>query len=105
MLSIRSQNRMSLVPYNAIISIAHMIDSDYAVVANYGDVKKNKVLGLYHSKERALEVLDEIEKMVVGKLLIPTGYVQSNYKSGNFVDMTSIDKIEQLPYVYQMPEE
>lgn len=64
MLSIRTQNRMSLVSCDTMISIAHMVDSDYVVVVDYGDAKKNKWLGLYHSKERALEVLDEIEQFV-----------------------------------------
>ena len=65
MLSIRTQDRMALVPYDSAITI----------VASYKDGKiENKmcelimpyrisymVLGTYTTKERALEVLDEIQ--------------------------------------------
>ena len=60
MLSIRTQNRMALVPYNNVI----LIQDDYI---DWETTEKNAIilnkvkLGTYSTKERALEVLDDIE--------------------------------------------
>jgi hypothetical protein len=108
MLSIRTQDRMALVPYDTTVSIAHMIDSDYAVVVDYGDVKKNKWLGLYHSKERALEVLDEISKATIGRLIINSPSINNKHWTNEYVTYVSQGSQEQiipLPTVYQMPKE
>ena len=66
MISIRTQDRMSLVPYDKRINISKVWTKNY----KYEDVETNFAeincggypLGEYSSKERALEVLDEIEK-------------------------------------------
>jgi hypothetical protein len=74
MLSIRTQNRMTLVPYNKPITIATLKaqryinskweDGIYVLCIFHKDLELNNLrLGTYKSKERALEVLDEIEEM------------------------------------------
>jgi len=67
MLSIRTQDRMCLVPYDSILAIK----KDYAINAwsletvvihnGYSIVCDAGILGIYKTKERALEVLDEIQ--------------------------------------------
>ena len=58
MLSIRTQDRMALVPYNGKIDIFNHKDDWYISIIV---IKEFELLGTYKSKERALEVLDEIE--------------------------------------------
>jgi hypothetical protein len=59
MLSIRTQDRMSLVPYDKQITISK--SNQFNMVFDNGDTLP---LGIYKSKERALEVLDEISDVV-----------------------------------------
>ena len=59
-LSIRLQNKEALIPYNGLyIDDTDMVDKGYVTIYS-GDCKYK--LGIYKSKERAIEVLDEIQK-------------------------------------------
>jgi extradiol dioxygenase family protein len=67
MLSIRTQDRMALVPYSGVL--IQYGDDRWQIVSEQADIreirfhlKKALTLGTYATKERALEVLDEIEK-------------------------------------------
>jgi len=108
MLSIRTQDRMALVPYDSAITI----------VTSYKDGSvENKmcelimpyrisymVLGTYATKERALAVLDEIEIAVVGKILLPTYELENKNNrlvKGNLIK----EDVITLPQVYHMPKE
>ena len=119
MLSIRTQDRTALVPYDGIIKIkkdhainAHSVSSveiykGYSIVCDVG------ILGTYKTEERALEVLDEIQVYVVGKILIPNEMLKD--KKLDYINKGLImpiglleaqtNSIEVLPLVYEMPKE
>ena len=63
-------------------------------------------LGRYKSKERALEVLDEIQNIISGKTILKSfDNVTSNFNDKVIIKPCEV-KIEQLnTYVYQMPQE
>ncbi len=85
MLSIRTQDRMALVPYDSAMGI-------YVVYEN-GEVKEFELqcgihwLGTYSSKERALEVLDEIEEAKKQCDMIPIIASTMNNVSQLIVDL------------------
>ena len=61
MLSIRTQNRLALVPYNDVIT-----SISYGTKPNLEKVEiitKGGILGIYKTEERAIEILDEIEEL------------------------------------------
>ena len=60
MLSIRTQNRMVLVPYNSFILIEDE-HFNWDFTGKYAIVLNKLKLGAYATQERALEVLDDIE--------------------------------------------
>lgn len=60
MISIRTQDKMALVPYNMILSIWN---EKNIMIGNSKEFDNLIKLGTYATKERALEVLDEIEEM------------------------------------------
>ena len=57
MLNIRTQDRMTLVPYNKPITITFTAVLNKEVIMKCG----KEWLAMYATKERALEVLDEIQ--------------------------------------------
>ena len=89
MLSIRTQDRMALVPYNDVISMVTYYGSN-----RKADLKfKGGFLGTYATKERAIEVLDEIEEAF-----------QSQTKTFINEDEIVINTTH-FNIVYQMPKE
>lgn len=88
---IRTQNKIELTKVNDI-----QIDkvSDGFQIINYSENNYVIILGLYKTKERALEVLDEIEN----KFLLDIE--NSNYKCADL-----IIKAYMLPKIYEMPKE
>ena len=89
MLSIRTQDRMALVPYGGRIEIT--TSNRIAMLHTDGDWKE---LGAYATKERSLEVLDEIEQKVSD---MRNDLLNSNlYNDGN---------VFYNKQVYQMPSE
>ena len=113
MLSIRTQDRMALVPYNEEVYLKECPESKKCFI-RIVSVKKNTLnlpfttLGTYKTKKRALEVLDEIEQYIIGKIIIPTSYSERvdhlTVGSNLYVEKTNY-KIETLPTIYQMPKE
>ena len=97
MLSIRTQNKMALVPYNSFILIEdEYINWDFT--GKYAIVLNKFKLGVYATKERALEVLDEIEKALA----------QNDTTNYEYFD-GYIEKVVEYKYklqtIYQMPKE
>ena len=99
-LSIRTQDKMGLVPYNAPIQIERIKrrveNIDYPVpgfVPTLNDIK----LGIYSTQKRALEVLDEIEKANEDNQVIIKEYFMGAYT-----------ELEEYSYpkkiTYQMPK-
>ena len=97
MLSIRTQNRMALVPYNSFILIEdEYINWDFT--GKYAIVLNKFKLGAYATQERALEVLYEIE----------TAIEKNNFTNYKYFD-GDIEKVVEYKYklqtIYQMPKE
>jgi hypothetical protein len=105
MLSIRTQDRKTLVPYSGAI-LAYL---NVLWLQRFQDEDTDIKLGTYSSQERALEVLDEIQVAVIGKILIPTQRFEIDEiltvgTSNPYVEINET-KIETLPTVYEMPKE
>lgn len=92
---IRSQDKLALTKINSI-----GIEYDKSLVG-YGKVCVK--LGTYKTKERALEVLDEIEERI--SLLSTMSLVHDNNSLISFKKAIGEDKITGLCYPYQMPKE
>ena len=104
MLSIRTQDRMVLTQYNGTIAIYN----NNIYLQRFEDDNTDICLGEYKTKERALEVLDEIERVCVGKLLISANPLPNKdhwvFQNQNIVLPKDESTIEVLPLVYQMPK-
>ena len=102
---IRSQDKMKLVN-NCNLYISNEIRNEYVI-----EDLNNKYLklGTYKTKERALEVLDEIHKLLIPKSIISTYNVeQAELLDGKVFIKPMLDDIKTesyTSYVYQMPEE
>ena len=101
---IRSQDRRILQKVDNIF-----LDANYENkrISTYdGD---NIELGTYETKERALEILDEIYKLLIPKPIISTYNVeQAELLDGSIFIKPMLDDIKMessTSYVYQMPEE
>ena len=84
---IRSQDKECLIKVNDIAIEQNMIIGYFDKDTEY------EYLGQYASKERALEVLDEIQKIIA-----PRGIIKQDKKG---IELTMID----VPQVYEMPKE
>lgn len=90
---IRSQSKISLVKVNDL-SIERKQDNVWFITCN-----DKYRLGTYRNKERALEVLDEIQK-----LLMPTyKFIANKDLEGNDIKVYGVEYINS--YVYEMPKE
>ena len=112
---IRSQDRTNLVKVNALWIIHNQI---WMEVPFYENQKKlgltvtghNHKLAEYKTKERALEVLDEIERLLMPKMIIKNegtemyGLDGHIYKT-NILSSANTDIQELSTYVYKMPKE
>ncbi len=103
---IRSQDKEKLLKVNDIAIEMNMI---------YGYFDKNteyELLGTYNSKERALEVLDEIQNILKAKFMVR---MDGNLKNiEKFLDISNFSYIQSHEnadikiintYVYEMPKE
>lgn len=102
---IRSQDRMNLVQ---IKQISLNYENNKQVIANYEPEQYEnsscyyELLGTYKTKERALEVLDEIEERI---MLINTINIAKDTDSLIACkNVLTEEKIKRLNYPYQMPE-
>lgn len=103
---IRSQDKLKLVKVNYVYAIENKINS----FSIYGEtIDSAPIIGRYETKERAIEVLDEIQS-----LLQPTieykPIVQEEYNPAytykHFVKVDDNIEIKELStVVYQMPAE
>lgn len=93
---IRSQDKASLVKINNVIGLKY--NDNKTIIANYQPDFTDKydgyyeILGTYKSKERALEVLDEIQRLITDLQYLSYGIENDKFCSYR-------------PNVYEMPEE
>ena len=102
---IRTQDRMNLVKIN---QVSLNYQNNKQIIANYIPEIYEKsscyyeLLGTYKTKERALEVLDEIEERI---MLINTIHIAKDTDSLIACkNVLTEEKIKGLNYPYQMPE-
>lgn len=100
---VRSQDKRILQKVDNIFLDANYEDKRISTYDGY-----NVELGTYKTKERAIEVLDEINKLLIPKPIISTYNVeQAELLNGTVFIKPMLDdiKIESYTsYVYQMPE-
>lgn len=108
---IRSQDRENLIKIENII-----IDKENYVLGNLVSDDNKGIcdywrLGIYKSKERALEVLDEIQNILKPKYILDSSTIRPDGDSWleNGIIMQKYNanaRIEEIPiYVYEMPKE
>lgn len=110
---IRSQDKMNLVK---IRQISLNYQNNKQIIANYTpELYENsgeyyELLGTYKTKERALEVLDEIQNILKPKYILDSSSIRPDGDSWveNGIIMQKYNanaRIEEIPiYVYEMPE-
>ena len=110
---IRSQDRMNLVKIN---QVSFNYQNNKQIIANYiPDFFENsgayyELLGTYKTKERALEVLDEIQNILKPKYILDSSSIRPDdswVKNGIIMQKYNANaKIEELStFVYQMPKD
>ena len=93
---VRSQDKTNLVKVDRLT-----IDDTNSIFCDYNDF----YLGTYKTKERALEVLDEIQNILSGKCILKSYDNVTPEFSENIIINPCEVHIEQLKnYVYNMPE-
>ena len=102
---IRSQNKEILQRTNALF-ISHSAENIWSIIDNQNMTKYGK----YTTRERALEVLDEIQKflnpMLVFKNCNCNQEMLDNIKEAGACVVSDNTHIEQLQYcIYEIPEE
>lgn len=106
---IRSQDRTKLVKADNISYMDTAEDYKKEVHSLWNDCKG--ILGTYKTKERALEVLDEIQNILFPKFKVDTSSIKENGRSWveNGVILQSytanVDYIKLDTCVYEMPKE
>ena len=109
---IRSQDKMNLVK---IRQISLNYQNNKQIIANYTpELYENsggyyELLGTYKTKERALEVLDEIQKLLIPKIIIKNEgrdcvALDGTIYRTNIVSNINSDIQQLSTYVYEMPE-
>ena len=112
---IRSQNKEKLVKVNELsLYDSNILKNDFVLndEPDYSNISiianDNYNLGTYKSKERALEILDEIQKLIKPTFKINYEYDDSQpIIDGEWLkSLKAESKIEELScYVYEMPKE
>lgn len=103
---IRSQDKETLLKVNNIF-----IDNEYQPNGLYRILDNGLELGRYETKERALEVLDEIQNILKPKYILDSRSIKPNGDSwveNGFVmqKYNANARVEELStYVYEMPQE
>jgi len=99
-LSIRSQDKEHLIKYDNL----YINRNDNGIRTTYRIMTDFITLGIYESKERALEVLDEIQKV----LLLKDMYKYDReliFKGWKNIDEEQIKIVREKMSVYEMPKE
>ena len=102
---IRTQDRTALIKSYEIYIIE--LHNMYVIRAK----RTSHILGAYKTKERALEVLDEIQNILFPKFKIDTSSIKENghswVENGVILQKytANVDHIKLDTYVYEMPKE
>ena len=111
---IRSQNKKKLYKCDEIDlekdafkdwCIETKIGNDYVVKDSWCIYINNKLFGRYFNEERALEVLDEIQQILVPKFKLIKGKIEGSFDGIIFKSLDKGEIQEMSCYVYEIPEE
>lgn len=95
---IRSQDKEKLIKANNMLFIREIVNAGYAIAYDLYNNDEFINLGIYKSKEKAIEVLDDISKQLSMNKAIEI--------CSNLGDMTQANRENYIySLVYQMPEE
>ena len=105
---IRSQKNENLRPM--LLKVTEFEIGDYVADEDCIVVNNLHCVGIYKTKERALEVLDEIQSILMPKCIINSKSIKLSkpYEENGMVlmDCNADARLEQLStYVYEMPQE
>ena len=81
-----------------------LINCNYIGIEGVNIYGSKGIIGSYATYERALEVLDEIEKYVVGRVVIGKEMYYKPEFDTTIVEKIPTAEIQTLPVVYHMPE-
>lgn len=104
---IRSQDKLKLVKVNYVYVMENKINS----FSIYGEtIDSGPIIGTYKTKKRALEVLDEIEKLIKPITIFQNCQVDKStiekIKETGYCVVNNDARVEQISQVfYQMPED
>lgn len=99
---IRSQDRERL---GKIILIEYCKDDYGYYLFGWRDKYEGSRLATYKSKERALEVLDEIQQILVPKFKLIKGKIEGSFDGTIFKSLDKCEIQQMSCYVYEMPKE
>lgn len=106
---IRSQDKECLLKTDIVMLEEIEENKEYWIYAGHEKYEPYRVFGVYHTKERALEVLDEIQKLLIPKTIMETYNVdEAEMLDGTIFikPMLGDIKIEGcMSYIYEMPKE
>ena len=99
---IRSQDKENL-ELTTYLQVGKMINPDKSLIYF---IEGGGILGYYKSKERALEVLDEIQKILKPQLIIKdSGKIIGSFEDTIIREGATYELKELSTYVYEMPKE
>lgn len=67
--------------------------------------RNERLLGIYKTKERALEILDEIQKLLQPQILCKKGKIAGSFDNTIYKEPDKIEIQELSVIVYEMPKE
>lgn len=102
---IRSQDRECLLKTDIVVLEEKEEKKEYWIYAGHERYEPDYVFGVYHTKERALEVLNEIENTIyINKLFIADISAFQKVLENEGYTEEEISKALRTISVYQMPE-
>lgn len=109
---VRSQDKEKLLKCNDIAISYNMINEGesikfkgYKIVGYFDKNTEYEILGIYETKERALEVLDEIQNILKPQLIIKDrGKIIGSFEDTIVREGATYELKELSTFVYQMPE-
>lgn len=93
---IRSQNKGALIE-------VEMLGNIDGIIYSYKGFNKTE-LGTYKSNKRAIEVLDEIQKLFKPQIILRKGKITGCVNDVIFKESDGYDIKELSTYVYEMPQ-
>lgn len=99
---VRSQNKEALIKVDGLRTYYTEISGES--VYEIEDCKYN-ILGTYKSKERTLEVLDEIQTLLKSKVLLNSGKILESFEDTIYREPNKVEIQELNTIVYEMPKE